>query len=566
MKTHKLMTTAALISTFALMGCDKANDLIGDLIGDMTERRSSSNSGDDNGNDERKQGFIVDEEGTARLLPPDDLQQRKGVPISTTELATGGASGTIPGKSWVYGKPKDNGAFLISSASKPGTIGGDMIRRIDLGSIKEHDYDPDQKGPQGAYIYVPDSMREAVPAKYVDSEGLFRGTICAMVPGPNKTVIALGSGTEGGVGFVINPYEDATAFTPLQAIKFPYSSNSCRGVYSEDLKKLFVIDVTRTDSKGGQEGVFVADIYNDNRGSTASLYTFDTKYRINSHTLNNFMGIELYKDALYLLSGNGRFDSEWDTVIYRVPLNTAGEPLFENLKYTRTYNPIVRTYGCNISSWNIGAIAVVEHDDKPVLLTTGTTSLIAWDISDGDFKKLDLNSKKPGVQALNLEDNGQGGLKLSYDPAGKTIFQLPHCRSNQNKVKIGNGDDMLAFNISSLSIDGLKAQDPIDIGYRELLTSLKTAAYRPIINMTLRDFAVGPKHIGVLGLSASNQSGLGAGGDVIIVDRNKKTNIAFNKASDMRRAHELKYGFKLAKGDPKFDGVELNSHAMMWIP
>ena len=278
------------------------------------------------------------------------------------------------------------------------------------------------------------------------------------------------------------------------------------------------------------------------------------------------MGIELYKDALYLLSGNGRFDSEWDTVIYRVPLNTAGEPLFENLKYTRTYNPIVRTYGCNISSWNIGAIAVVEHDDKPVLLTTGTTSLIAWDISDGDFKKLDLNSKKPGVQALNLEDNGQGGLKLSYDPAGKTIFQLPHCRSNQNKVKIGNGDDMLAFNISSLSIDGLKAQDPIDIGYRELLTSLKNAAYRPIINMTLRDFAVGPKHIGVLGLSASNQSGLGAGGDVIIVDRSKKTNIAFNKASDMRRAHELKYGFKLAKGDPKFDGVELNSHAMMWIP
>lgn len=563
MKHKALVFAVTLSSVLAVSGCDGAKQ----LLSDMTERRSTDSDSSGDADKKDKVGFVVDDDGTTRLLPPDDLQQRKGVEISTTELATAGASGDRPGKSWIYENVKGNGSFLISSPSKPGTIGGDMIRRVELGSsIKEHDYDEDQKGAQGAFIYVPNTMRDVVPAKYVDVDGLYKGTICAMVPGPNKTVIALGSGTEGGIAFVINPYEDATAFTSMQAIKFPYAGNPCRAIYSDDLKKLYVIDVTRTDSKGGQEGVFVADIYNDDRGSIASFYAFETKNRINSHSLNNFMGIELYQDALFLLSGNGRFDSEWDTVIYRVPLNKAGEPLFDNLKYTRTYNPIVRAYGCNISSWNIGSLAIVEHKNTPLLFTTGTTSTIAWDISDGNFVKYDLDAKRPGVQSYNLEDNGQGGLKLTYDPSGKTLFQLPHCRSNQNKVKIGNGDDMLAFNISSFSTDDLKLQDPIDVGYRSLLTSLKNASYRPIINMSLRDFAVGPKHIGVLGLSASNLSGLGAAGDIIIVDRQKKTNISFNKPTDMRRAHELKYGFKLAKGDPKFENVELNSHAMMWIP
>ena len=84
--------------------------------------------------------------------------------------------------------------------------------------------------------------------------------------------------------------------------------------------------------------------------------------------------------------------------------------------------------------------------------------------------------------------------------------------------------------------------------------------------MTFRDFAVGTKHIAVLGSSASNISGLQAGGDIMIIDKTKKTPIAFNKSSDPRRAHEIRYGFKLAQGDPKFDQTEQNSHAVMWIP
>ena len=271
-------------------------------------KRLSSGDGDKSASGE-KEGFFVDEDGNTRLLPPDDLQQRHGKEVATKELANDGASSTS-GQGWISKASSKGGAFLLASPSKAGTVGGDMIRRIDLaGTIKEFDYDSEAKGAQGAYIYVPDEMREAVPAKYVDPDGLFSGIICEFVPGPDKTIIALAGGTEGGVGFVINPYEEATAFTPLQAFKMPYASNPCRAVYSETNKKLYVIDVARTESQGGQNGIFVTDIYQDKRGSVASFYSFDPKYRINSHSINNFQGIELYKDMLYLLSGNGRFDS-----------------------------------------------------------------------------------------------------------------------------------------------------------------------------------------------------------------------------------------------------------------
>ena len=542
------------------------------LVG-CNQRRSGGDGsfGDDNDNSPRggaPESFAVDDDGTARLLPPNDLQQRKGVEVTNTEHLSSNASGNGPGHSWIYStKPKNNGSFLVAATSRAGTSGGDMIRRIDLGkSITEFDYDDELKGTQGAYIYVPDSMRNAVPSKYIDADGLFSAPICAMIPGPNKTAIVLAGATEGGVAFVINPYEEASAFTPLQAIQFPYVSRPCRAVYSDEVKKLYVVDVAATETHGSQEGVFVADIYNDNRGSVASLYTFDAKKVVNSHSIGNFQGIDIYGDNLYLLSGNGRFDAEWDSVIYRVPLNKAGEPLFDEVKYTRTNNPIVRAEGCGLSSWNLGAIAVVENNGNPVLLSTGTTSTVAWDISGDEMKKIDMNPKRPGIQSLNNEDNGQGGLKLAFDPDGKTIYQLPHCRSNTNKVKLSDNFTILAFNLTSIAIPDLTAKDPIDAGYKELLSSLKNAAYRPSFSMTFRDFAVGTKHIAILGSSASNISGLQSGADVTIIDKSKKTPISFNKPADLKRAHEIKYGFKLAQGDPKFDNVEQNSHAVMWIP
>ncbi|GEM_PF-3115723 len=559
MKQGFLRVFAILLAVGVLSsGCD--------ALSDMFKRRSSGGNGDTR-SPEEIEGFFVDEDGNSRLLPPDDLQQRRGKEVTTKELSNEGAS-SASGQGWINKTSSKGGSFLLASPSKAGTIGGDMIRRIDLtGTIKEFDYDGDLKGAQGAYIYVPDEMREAVPSKYIDSDGLFSGIICAFVPGPDKTVVALAGGTEGGVGFVLNPYEEANAFTPLQAFKMPYASNPCRAVYSEANKKLYVIDVARTESHGGQNGIFVADMYLDKRGTIANFYSFDPKYRINSHSMNNFQGIELYKDMLYLLSGNGRFDSEWDAVVYSVPINKAGEPLFEQLKYTRTNNPIVRTDGCAISSWNLGAIAIVEQKDKAILLTSGTKSVIAWEIQDGgELKKIDLNEKRPGVQGINLEDNGQGGLKFEFSPDGKELYLLPHCRSNQNKVKIGNSIDMLAFNITTLSVPDLNEESPVDIAYRNLLTSLKDAAYRPQFSMNTRDFAVGNNHIAVLGSSASNLSGLGAGADVSIIDRSKRTNISFNMPKDMRKAHEIHYGFKLAKDDPKFGNSELNSHAVIWIP
>lgn len=563
MKKITLTILFALFATACLTSCDK------DKVKGMFERRSSAEA-EGNGDGSLaapKANFIIDDDGTMRLPPPTELQKRQGAEVSTTDLAMTGSKSPRKGNNWIYDTKTKGGAFLVAAASKPGAVGGDMIRRIDLGgTIKEHDFDPDTPGKQGAYIYIPDEMKVSVPSKHIDAEGLFSGMLCAFVPGPNNTIIALGGDPDGGVAFVLNPYEDASALTPLQTIAIPHASNPCRAVYSDTLKKLYIVDVARTTSQAAQEGIFVADIYNDGRATTATYFAPKQSQRINSHSLLNFQAIELYDDILYLLSGNGRFDSDWDGVIYRVPLNRAGEPLFENLSHTRTQNPIVRQEGCPLSPTNIAALQVVEKDNKPVLLSSGTNMAVAWDISTEKLTKLDMNPKKPGVQSIALGDYGQGGPRFALDTDGKNVLLLPHCRSNSRKVKIGNDSEMFAISIMPLKLPELTPDDALDIGYRDLLLSLKDARHRPQFNMTARDFAVSPKYIGVVGAAVSGNSGLGAGADVSIIDRKKKTNIAFERPKDMRRAHELNYGFKLAQGDTRFDKYEQNSHAIIWIP
>lgn len=566
MKSMKFGLVAACVCvSMGVMGCDAIKSLF--------ERRSSDSASGSYGNDGSSRlappegGFVVDDTGTIRMMQPTEIQQREGAAVSTQERAAAGSKSPRQGNSWLYDAKSKGGSFLVAAASKPGTVGGDMIRRIDLSkSISEHDYDPETPGKQGAYIYVPDGMRSAVPSKHVDGEGLYSGILCALVPGPNQTVIAIGGNADGGVAFVLNPYEEAQAFTPLQAIRLPYSNNPCRAVYSAEYKKLYVVDVARTTSQAAQEGIYVADIYNDGRATTASLFLANQVPRINSHSLLNFQAIELYDDVLYLLSGNGRFDSDWDNVVYRVPLNKAGEPLFKEMKHTRTQNPTMRQEGCAMSPFNIADLKAFESDGKNVLLTSGTRSTVAWEIGGEELKKIDMNPKKPGTQSIDFSSYGQGGPRLALDPSSDRVLQLPHCRSNSTKVKVANDVNLFAISMLSLNTKTLVADDPIDIGYLGLLKSLKEARHRPQFNMTARDFAVGPKHIGVIGAAVSNNSGLGAGSDISIIDRDKNTNISFNKPKDMRLAHEINYGFKLAQGDAKFDKYEQNSHAIIWIP
>lgn len=546
-----------LVSTLSLNACEA--------------RRSSSDGATDKAADTKASGradFVVDESGLHRLNPPTILEQRSGQEVSTTELSTDAANGHRPGTSWIFDHKSKDGFFLTASTSTPLGSGGDFLRRIELGGSKitEFDYDDTRDGKQGAYILVPDEMRSALPNKLVDAEGLFSGTICGMIPGPDKTIIALAGSPEGGVAFVINPYEKEQAFTPLQVISMPYATRPCRATYSNDNKKLYIIDVTQTGAKNGQEGIFVADIYNDKRASLASFFVFAPEHKINDHSINNFQDIDLYNGVLYLLSGNARFDAEWESVIYRVPLNKAGEPLLAKRDYTRTHNPITRVQGCGLSSTNLAALRIITSSQTPLLITSGTATVIAWDISGDELKKIDLNEKRPGIQGYSLEDNGSGGVKFAFDPNGEKIYLLPNCRSNKNKVKITPTYDMMAFNISTFITKNFAPSKPIDAGYRDVLLSLKSASYMPQFSMTFKDFAVSPKYIGVLGAAASNISGLSAGGDILIIDKAKGSPMAFQRPTDMRRAHEMRYGFKLAQGDSQFENAEQNSHAIIWIP
>ncbi len=340
-------------------------------------------------------------------------------------------------------------------------------------------------------------------------------------------------------------------------------------MYSEQWRKLYVIDVAAVSSQSGLEGVLIADVIPDGQASTAVFYNFDKKYKINNHSLNNFFGIELYNDYLYLLSGNARYDAEWDSTIYKVALNTLGEPVFPEAQSTRTHNPIERAMGCNMSTNNIGSIVVVESGDKPVLLTSGTNYTVAWDISGDSPKKMDLDPKKPGTQAMDVTQNGRGGPKFAFDPTGKKLFQLHHCRSESNKIKLSGYPDHVAFRLSEFDTKTLAfSKDPPDAGYLDLFRSLakSKASYLPQMPMTFIDFAVGTKHIAIIGGSGGHISGLGAAGDVIIIDRKQNSPIAFSKPSDMRRAHEQSYGFKLAQGDDDFASTEQRSHSIIWIP
>ena len=556
--TKWIILGALVVST--MTGCEKIEALTGG-------RRSSGDIPSETDTKTKKPNIIVDADGTTRLGGPSVIEQREGKSVSSTTLATGGASAAGPADSWLYKKAKGPGYFLVSAASHPNTVGGDMIRRINLsGSIKEFDYDKKTEGAQGAYILVPDAMREAVPAKYIDGDGLFSGIICGFIPGPDKTIIALANGSEGGVAFLLDPYEEAPAFTPLQAIRFPFATNTCRGIFSQDLNKIYVVDVARTNAKNGQEGIFVADILKTDEPTIASFYVFDQKDRINSHSVNNFQSLTLFNDNLYLISGNGRFDGEWDNVIYTVPLNDLGEPLFEKVKHTRTQNPTVMTPGCGINDANIADVMVVDTAKGPRLLSTGTRATIAWDISGDALVKVDMDPDRPGIQGLNIEKMGRGGTRLLPTVNGKEIIQLTHCRSEKTSVKIDNDYDMLAFDLPVFEAKDLSLGKAIDAGYREVLKSLKKASYRPQFSMDFGDMAVGTKHIAVIGNSGADKSGLSAGGDVVIIDLSKRSNIGFTKPSDMRRAHEYRYGFKLAQGDSAFENVEQRSHAVIWIP
>ena len=564
MKSSLKWLMIGVTSMTLLPGCDQISGLLGGNFDGG--RRSSSGFLEDS--DKASDGAppALNDMGMALLQLPSEEEMKLGKEVTSMKKSTVGASEDGL-ESWVYTKGAKYGRFLIAATSKPNTSGGDMIRRLDLGSsIKEFDYDPDKKGTQGAYIYVSDEMRGTVPNKYIDSEGFFSAPICGFVPGPDKTLIALGGSTYGGVAFVIDPYEEAAAFTPKQALFFPYASRLCRGVYSSRLQKLYAIDVTRTGAKNGQEGVFVADITLDGKATPASYYSVGKANSPNTLSVNNFQDIALYEDRLFLLSGNGRFDADWDNTLFAVPINDLGEPLFNELKYYQTNNPVYMTPACGIGDANISSIAVVKTKTGPVLLSTGTDATFAWDISGDDLKKVDLNEKRPGVQGMTLEEMGRGGVALAPTPDGKHWIQLTHCRSEKTNIQIDSTYTVKAFSLPVISADTLKPADPIDAGYIGVLKSLKSAKYYPSFSMTFADFAVGPKHIAIVGASGSNISGLGAGGDVNIIDRGKGTSLSFTKPADMKHAHELNYGFKLAKDDPDFKDTQQHSHTVIWLP
>ena len=519
------------------------------------------------------------------LNPPSMVLQREGAIPNSTERAEGGGFGALPGHSWVFDDDSAGGSFLIAAASTPNTVGGDVLRRVDLaGEAHEHDFNAHLEGVQGLHIMVPPNMRQAIDGEGnvvkwgglkstqdFGGDGIFTGTICGLIPGPDRRVIALA--TYGA--FVLDPYVEEQSVVPDTVIIFPYSNRACDGEYSKEWGKLFAIDVTKTQGSAGQKGVYVVDIPGD-KGFTAiaSLYltTAVPDYGFNTHSKNAFQDLILFDDVLYLISGNARFESEWDTGVHRVPLNKDGEPLFSQATLARAENPIERAQGCTINPDNTAG-AVVFGEEIPILLTGGTQAVVAWDISQDPPQRIDLDQTRPGIQGLDLVPYGQGAPAMRLSPDGSQAFIMPHCRSRSAKAEIGGSyANVHELRVAAFDLkDGTPTLIPggLDAGFvdfmRKLAKTLKPS-YLPKFKMSFRDLAVGPKYLGIIGAGSAGASGLGPGSDLVIIDVEKKGPIAFAKPTDPRKAHELDYGLDLGKDDPDYGGLEQSSQAIIWIP
>ncbi len=498
------------------------------------------------------------------------VERREGATPTSVTLASGGGAGFQPGMSWAF-DPSSNGFFLVSAASRAHTTGGNVLRRIDLkGFPEEHDFNAFLDGKQGMHIMVPKEMRGAWSEKDFGGDGLFTGTICGLLPGPKKRIIALAING----AFVINPYVDDQAVTPDAVITFPHSFNVCEGEYSSKWHTLYATDVSRIESQSGQKGIFVVKIPEET-GETveADLFMVPSEYGFNSHSSNRFMDLSLYDDVLYLIEGSARFSGNYDTGIHRVPLNDAGEPLFAKATLVRTENPLIRAQGCTLNPDNTASGTVVQTGEKPILLVGGTTGVSAWDISDDPPVKVDLDLRRPGIQPFDMLPYGQGAPEIHYTPDGKHVVVMPHCRSANGTEEVGGSYSKVhVFRLAVLDLTGhtpVAKGNGIDISYIDFLRRIardKKPSYLPTFTMSLRDIAVGPKHVAIVGAGKAGSSGLGASADMLIVDLKEEGPIPFTEPSDWRKAHEYNYGLKLGKDDPEFKGIEQSVHATIWLP
>lgn len=472
------------------------------------------------------------------------------------------------------------GSFLLAGSSVATGSGGDVLRRIEMrdGKPVEKDFNPALPGTQGLALMVPQNLRGDWDVHDFSGDGLFIGTICGMIPGPDKQIIAF---ARRGA-FVIDPYSEGEggALEPLATIVFPTGEDVCDGVYSPQWQKVYGFEVSSIFAES-KNGVFVGNVPPKGEVSTAGLFKVNVKpgYGITKTSRNTFQDGDLYDNVLYLSEGDGYLGaSNRDVVVHRVPLNDQGEPLFEHATQVATGNPLTRASGCASSSpdYTAGVLAT-KVGGMPSLLVGGTAGVTAWDISNEAPQKLDMDPR-PGLQPLKLSDKfGQGAPEIHLSPDGKQVVVLPFCHA-EGTVEVESSDpDAVKGNfnhfyrrLAVLDIaDGElnNGVDAIDAGYhwfQQQLAATINSLRMPNFKMDFRDMAVGPKHVVVIGYGGRGNTGLGPGGDVIIAERDSGKTMVFAEPGD--RPQEQFYGFRLAKDDPDIAGGTQSVYAAIWVP
>lgn len=506
-----------------------------------------------------------------------------GAPLKGSPLphASKAGSSRHPKNNWTSLRASSGaGSFILAGSSVATGTGGDIVRRIDFvdGQPVEKDFNPRLPGTQGLHIMVPPNLRGDWEKGDFSGDGMFIGTMCGFVPGPDEQIIAFA----GRGAFLLDPYAEGEggAIEPLATIVFPTGTRVCDGVYSPQWQKVYGFEVESIFA-ASKNGIFVANVPPRGEVSTAGLFKVNVKrdYGITKTSRNTFQDGDLYDNVLYLTEGAGRTGgSDEDVVVHRVPLNDQGEPLFEHATQFATGNPLTRASGCasHNPDYTAGAL-VVEVGGTPTLLVGGTSGVTAWDISSETPKKIDLDPRA-GTQPLHLgETFGQGAPEIHLAPEGKSVYVMPFCHST-GKVRLESSDPAIAhgtfdhfyrrlavLDTEASSLD--EGVGAVDIGYHWFQNKLaqEIAALRmPNFKMDFRDMAVGREHIVVIGYGSRGNTGLGPGGDVIIAERKNNKVMVFAEPGD--RPQEQLYGFRLAKDDPDVRGGTQSVYGVLWVP
>ncbi len=417
------------------------------------------------------------------------------------------------------------------------------------------------------------SVQEVVPNsnyyehQMVDAQGdALQAEVCGLIKGPNQSVFVLFKEQNQGFAIQYNPF---TKEQSAGRIVFPNATQACRGIYFENAQgaHLAVINAPSSRMVSGTEGVWLANFNgNVDQTITANYYSSSTV----NYLRYGFGDVAYANNQLYFsisLSAQDRNTGLDECLgkhcILEVALNNqltfpmSGDT--QKVWIVDNQAQGIQTpqgeIACVGENGYLGLSAQNFHDGRTLLFAGGCTQIYVYDLMSKS--KLDYNGALPGKPGLDGTSFGQGFGQFTLSPDGTILYALPQTKSSKHfNFKLDGvadrrqtynrymvlpialnqgpqpelspafvGEDIDDFNGDAGFGDLSPAQDPgIDLNIGHLIKyivgwsgalagSTPGSASIPIGP----ELAAGHKTLWVRGSGATGVSGLGKGGNLVLL-------------------------------------------------